>query len=90
MAIPTDRGFVIVKRESNGTTTVSISTSAPLAGESKDVFAQHVGERSIHIAPDVQLVKHGDLSWTTAPVRVFVGDGGQVNIAAARSVSRSA
>ncbi|MEO6703367.1 MAG: hypothetical protein ABI140_17775 [Jatrophihabitantaceae bacterium] len=85
MAIPTDRGYVILSKASDGKLTVSVSTSAPIAGKSSDVFAQHVGESAVHIDPAVSLVERGALSWTTRPVRVFVGQGGLVNIAPPRA-----
>lgn len=90
MAIPTDRGFVIVNRGNDGKLTVSVSTSAPLAGKSKDVFAQHVGESRVQIDPSVHFVKHGNLSWTTTPVRVFVGSDGLVNVAPTRATALQA
>ncbi|MGI8665703.1 MAG: hypothetical protein ACR2N4_06710 [Jatrophihabitans sp.] len=85
MAIPTDRGYAILNRTSDGKLTISVSTSVPHAGDTHDVFAQHVGESRVHIDPSVQLVKNGRLSWTTRPVRVFVGSDGLVNIAASRA-----
>lgn len=89
MAIPTDRGYAIVKQAPDGKLTVSVSTTAPLAGASHEVFAQHVGESRVRIDPSVHLVKNGDLSWTTAPVRVFVGSDGMVNIAPSRQTPLS-
>ena len=44
MAIPTDRGYAILSEAADGKLTVSVSTTAPVAGASRDVFAQHVGE----------------------------------------------
>lgn len=87
MAIPTDRGYAILSEAADGKLTVSVSTTAPVAGASRDVFAQHVGEARVHIDPAVSLTKHGSLSWTTKPVRVFVGQGGLVNIAPPLSTS---
>jgi|SwirhisoilCB2_FD_contig_31_18651457_length_490_multi_4_in_0_out_0_2 hypothetical protein len=84
MAIPTDRGYAILTQTADGKLTIGVSTSVPHAGDNH-VFAQHVGETRVHVDPSVQLVKHGQLSWTTTPVQVFVGTDGLVNIAPTRS-----
>jgi hypothetical protein len=89
MAIPTDRGYVILSESPDGQLTVRISASQPVAGKADDVFAEHVGESRVRIDPSVQLVKHGKLSWTTSPVQVFVSSAGTVNITPARSAVAS-
>jgi len=89
MAIPTDRGYAILTKTADGKLTIGVSTSVPHAGDTHDVFAQHVGESQVRVDPSVQLVKHGRLSWTTKPVQVFVGSDGLVNIAPALATRRS-
>lgn len=90
MAIPTDRGYAILNETKDGKLTISVSTSAPQAGEAQGIFAQHVGESRVQIDPSVRLTKRGHLAWTTEPVRVFVGPDGLVHIAPARATSLSA
>jgi hypothetical protein len=80
MAIPTDRGYVILSKDAAGSITVSVSVTRPNEGRSSQIFAEHVGEARIALDNAVKLVTSGGVSWSTVPVQVFVDPKGVVNI----------
>jgi hypothetical protein len=83
MAIPTDRGYVILSKDAAGRITVGVSVTPPQSGKSSDIFAEHVGEQRVAVRSGVKLVTSGNVSWSTAPVQVFVDSRGLVHIAPA-------
>jgi hypothetical protein len=88
MPTPTDRGYVFVTSERDGTTTVRVA--ADIAdGSPVGVYAEHVGATGVSLAPDVLLVEGDGSSFSAEAVEVFGADDGVVHIAKAGSASLS-
>ena len=85
MAIPTDRGYVILSKDAAGKTTVRVSTTPPDKRGSGQIFAEHTGETRVALDSRVRLVTSGNASWSTTPVQVFVDAHGVVHIAPTHS-----
>ncbi|MET7401634.1 hypothetical protein ABZS66_49960 [Dactylosporangium sp. NPDC005572] len=79
MAIPTDRGHVILTKDAAGATTVMVGTSLT-DGNVQNVYARHVGVGNLRVHPGVRLAagKHGQHSLDV--VEVFVGADDSVHI----------
>jgi hypothetical protein len=79
MAIPTDRGHVILTKDAAGNTTVMVGTSLT-DGAVQNVYARHVGAGNVTVHPGVRFAtgRHGD--YTLDVVEVFVGDDRTVHI----------
>ena len=78
MAIPTDRGHVILAEDTAGTT-VMIGTNL-LDGEVQNVFARHVGAGEVRVHPGVRLAEGSGGRYSLDVVEVYVGDDNAVNI----------
>lgn len=78
MAIPTDRGHVILTEDAAGTT-VMIGTNL-LDGEVQNVYAQHVGAGEVRVHPGVRLAEGNGGRYSLDVVEVYVGDDNTVNI----------
>jgi len=81
MALPIDRGYVILSFEEGRKTTVSVARSRPEQGRSEDVFAVHASLSKLAVHKEVPLVGTGRLAWSTKPVKVYTDDGGLVHVA---------
>jgi hypothetical protein len=79
MAIPTDRGHVILTQDAAGATTVMVGTSL-LDGEVQNVYAQHVGAGEVRVHPGVRLADGHDGRYSLDVVEVYVGGDNVVNI----------
>jgi exoribonuclease II len=82
MPMPTDRGYAVIIRNQDGTSTVMVATGI----ENKQpvgVFAKHVGVTAVSIDPAVKLVRTASHQFTTQIVEVFPG-GGAVQVRAPR------
>lgn len=79
MAIPTDRGHVILTKDAAGQTTVMVGTSL-INGAVQNVYARHVGAGTVKVHPGVRFAtgKHGE--HTLDVVEVFVADDDSVHI----------
>jgi hypothetical protein len=80
MPIPTDRGYVVVLDESDGTQTVLIGSDAN-GGHPAIVYAMHVGSTAVAIHDDVELRGNGPRRFTTEIAEVYVDDAGTVHVA---------
>jgi hypothetical protein len=81
MPIPTDRGYVVVVDETDGTKTVLIGADAN-GGYPKTVYAMHRAPVAVVVHPDVEL--HGNEAarqFTADLAEVFVDDDGAVHVA---------
>jgi hypothetical protein len=81
MAIPTDRGYVVLRKNDDGTTTVMIATAIE-NGEPVNVFASHVRAAKVRVDPSVHLVGTGTQSHSNKVVEVFPGDDGVLQVRA--------
>lgn len=79
MAIPTDRGHVLVTEDAAGGTTVMVGTSL-LDGKVQNVYAQHVGAGKVNLHPGVRLADDPDGRYSLDVVEVFVDTDNAVNI----------
>jgi hypothetical protein len=84
MPLPTDRGYVLVTKEDDGTQTIMVCAGIT-NGEPVDVYAMHVRSSSVVIHPDVKLVRAGSVSYTNKVVEVFADEAGTVHVAGAQS-----
>ena len=84
MPIPTDRGYVVVSDEGDGTKTVSVAAEI-VSGEPAGVYAMHVGSPSVVIHPEVRLVEGRFNSFTPDVAEVFIDEAGTVHVAGVRS-----
>jgi len=74
MGMPTDRGYAVIIRNQDGTTTVMVCTGI----ENKQpvgVFAKHVAASKVSIDPNVKLVRTASHGFTTQIVEVFPANG---------------
>ncbi len=71
MAIPTDRGIVVITDESDGSQTVAIGAGVDDDGAPIDVYAKHVRVPRLVIDPAVRLVDTGLTRHSTRIVEVF-------------------
>jgi hypothetical protein len=78
MAIPTDRGFVVIRPDGPGTNTVLVCAGVS-NGRPAAVFAAYGGV-SVNVASDVQLLGGAGQQYTSALVEVFVAPGGSVAV----------
>jgi hypothetical protein len=74
-----DQGYAMIKREADGTSTVSIGRGVQ-DGQLFGMFAQYVHVTSLAIGPDVRLDEHADASVTATPVAVFRKPGGPLEV----------
>jgi hypothetical protein len=79
MAIPTDRGHVILTEDTAGKTTVMVGTGL-LDGEVQNVYAQHVGAPEVRVHPGVRLANGSDGRYSLDVVEVYVGGDNAINI----------
>jgi hypothetical protein len=82
MAVPTDRGHVILSEDANGRTTVLIGTTLT-DGAVRDVYARHAGVVSVKVHDGVRLATGPHGRHTVDAVEVYVDTTGTVNIARA-------
>jgi hypothetical protein len=75
----TDRGYALIKRETDGTSTVAVGTGVQ-DGQLVGIFAQHVHVSSVAIGPEVRFSTDGAVSVSTVPVDVFRPDGAPLQI----------
>jgi hypothetical protein len=88
MPIPTDRGYVVVVDEDDGSKTVLVTSNAK-GGHPTDVYAMHTGSSALAIHDDVELRANGSRRFTTQVAEVYVDDGGLVHVATVRGARRS-
>jgi hypothetical protein len=69
-----DRGYALVSKNDDGTTTVVVCAGVE-DGEPIDVLAMHVRQPKVNIWPNVQLVRAKSHYHTEEVVEVFTGDG---------------
>ena len=81
MAIPTDRGYVVLRKNDDGTTTVMIATEIE-NGEPVNVFASHVRAAKVRVHPGVRLVDTGTHLHSDKVVEVFPSDDGVLQVRA--------
>jgi hypothetical protein len=79
MAIPTDRGHVILTKDAAGQTTVMVGTSL-MNGTVQNVYARHVGAGNVKVHPGVRFATGRDGQHTLDVVEVFVADDDSVHI----------
>jgi hypothetical protein len=70
MAIPTDRGYVVITANPNGTTTLAICTGIE-GGKPVGVFARHVQQPRVQIDPAVKLAQGNGFRYTTHVAEVL-------------------
>jgi hypothetical protein len=80
MAIPTDRGFVVITDEDDGSKTVQIAVNRTEDGL-ENVFAEHVRTATVKIDGDLSFEESAVGQHSTEPVQVFVDDTGVVHVA---------
>jgi hypothetical protein len=78
--LPTDRGYVVITDEADGTRTVHICASIN-DGSPQNVFAQHVRSPVVSIHPDVATVQAGSSTCTTDIAQVYADEEGTVHVA---------
>jgi hypothetical protein len=88
MPIPTDRGYVVVVEEDDGSKTVLITSNAN-GGHPTDIYAMHVRTSGLAVHDDVELRGNGPRRFTTQIAEVYVDDGGTVHVATVRGARRS-
>lgn len=87
MAIPTDRGYVVLTREDDGTTSVVICTD--LIGDSpRNPYAMHPHRPSVSVDRAVELATSGKTQHTTRVVEVCVAPDGTVRVRSPRASAR--
>jgi hypothetical protein len=74
MAIPTDRGYVVITANPDGTTTLAICAQIE-GGRPVGVFARHVQQPSVQIHPAVKLAQGNGFRYTTHVAEVFPAKG---------------
>jgi hypothetical protein len=80
MRTPTDRGIAFILENANGTKNVYVASGATASNSPQDVFAMHLSQESVQLAPGVQTVKAGTMSRTTKPVAVTTDEAGVVHV----------
>jgi hypothetical protein len=79
MAIPTDRGMLVVHPEADGTTSLSICAKV-INGKPTDVYASFRHAPGVRIDPDVVLIPHGRDQYTREIVEVSGSVDGVVSV----------
>ncbi|MBE1492787.1 hypothetical protein [Plantactinospora soyae] len=79
MAIPTDRGHVILTEDAAGQTTVMVGTGLT-DGAVQNVYAKHVGAAEVKVHPGVRLANGSHGRHSLDVVEVYVGGDDVVNI----------
>jgi hypothetical protein len=74
MDMPTDRGYAVISRNADGTSTVKVGT-AIVHGQPKGVYAKYANVRSVEIDPAVHLARTAHYRYTTSVVEVFSAQG---------------
>jgi hypothetical protein len=72
MPLPTDRGFAVLRRHSDGSVTVEVCAAVE-NGQAVDIHARHARQPAVRVDPAVTLVDTGKVSYTTQIVEVFGG-----------------
>ncbi len=88
MPIPTDRGYVVVVDEDDGSKSVLITSNAK-GGHPTDVYAMHVRTSALAIDSGVELRANGSCRFTTQIAEVYVDDAGTVHVATVHGARRS-
>jgi hypothetical protein len=88
MSIPTDRGYVVVIDEDDGSKTVLVTSNAN-GGHPKDVYAMHVRSAALIVHDGVELRGNGSPRFTTQMAEVYVDDAGTVHVATVRGARGS-
>ena len=73
--LPTDRGYVVIIDNSDGTQSVLI-TSDSKGGHPTTVYAQYYGAPGVDIHDDVELLGGGGRRWTKNLAQTYVDDNG--------------
>ncbi len=79
MAIPTDRGLVVVDVDAEGIHTVSVCAQV-VNGQPVDTFASHFTPFPVQIHPDVPVVTRGTSRYTRAIAEVFLDESGTLHV----------
>jgi hypothetical protein len=79
MAIPTDRGLVVIEDNGNGTKTVSICARV-IDGMPRSTYARHFAAPRVTVAADVRLTVRGGRRFTEEIVEVVPDDDGALLI----------
>ena len=81
MATPTDRGYVVMAQEDDGTTTIAIAAAFADAA-APSVYATHVRTPKVIVHPEVKLVQRGPVQVSNNVVEVHSDDTGVVHVTA--------
>ena len=85
MATPTDRGYLVLTPESDGSTTIAIAAAFADAA-SQSVYATHVRTPKVMVHPEVKLVPRGPVQVSNNVVEVHSDDNGVVHVTAVHGV----
>ncbi len=91
---PTDRGYVVIQDEPDGSSTVFVAGSLSHQGRPTEVSAIHTGVARLVVGKEVALSHASNRRWSSRIVDVFDDGNGAVHIqgpwARARSLDRYA
>lgn len=87
MPSQTDRGYAVLAREDDGTTSVVVCADAA-NGKPSHPYAVHSHRGAVVVDSAVRLVSRGATRHTVRPVEVFTADDGSIQVRALSDASR--
>lgn len=86
---PTDRGYVVIQDEPDGSSTVFVAGALSHEGRPVEVSAIHTGVSNLVVGREVALTKGNSRRWSSRIVDVFDDGYGSVHIQGPWSRARS-
>lgn len=75
----TDRGYAVLTKETDGTTSVVVCADTT-NGRPSHPYAVHSHHAAVTVDDTIRLAKHGATRYTTRPVEVVAADDGTVQV----------